>query len=52
MLSILDLSTVNESQLGFPPSDLYAMILGGLLQVGDFVNGLTGGLIPGPLPRL
>jgi hypothetical protein len=52
MFSVLDLSTITADQLGFAPTDLYAAILGGLLSVGEFFNGLTGGTIPGPLPTL
>ncbi|GGC63232.1 hypothetical protein IEU95_12190 [Hoyosella rhizosphaerae] len=45
MLSIFDLSTVGEDQLGFPPSELYAMIFDGLLAAADFFGGIIS--LPG-----
>jgi hypothetical protein len=50
-IMVLDLSTITDQQLGFPRSQLFASIINGLVAAGDFFNGLTGGALPGPLPR-
>ncbi|WP_158307393.1 hypothetical protein [Hoyosella subflava] len=42
-IMVFDLSTLGAEQLGFPPSDLYAAIIDGLLAVSVFVNDITGG---------